>query len=187
MTILVKTQFEPTKIFEHASVFHKSYELLSKSINPVNGSPPSEQDVGLIAHPSLVLSAFASEIYLKCLLCVETGSIPNGHNLRDLFMRLNDETKFHIDDLWDTDIRYPDKQAAIERMRARYNGEPARTDLRYALKLGARGFTELRYFYEHERSYFLLSHFPYVLRTAILNRFPSWASILPKPSKDLVR
>jgi HEPN domain-containing protein len=185
--MLVKPQFEPSKIFEHASAFHKSYELLSNSVLPPNGDPPSEQDVGFIAHPAMVLSAFASELYLKCLLCVETGSVPSGHNLHDLFMKLKDETKFSLDGLWDTDIRHPDKRAVIEKMRVRYNGEPVRTDLRYAIKLGARGFIELRYFYEHERSNFLLSHFPYVLRRATLIRFPTWASLLPKPSHGIVR
>ena len=97
MPILV-TQFEPSKIFEHALAFHKSFELLSKSVIPSDGAPPSEQDVGTIAYPSLVLSAFTSEIYLKCLLCVETGNVPNGHNLCDLFMKLTDETKLSLDD-----------------------------------------------------------------------------------------
>jgi HEPN domain-containing protein len=138
MSSLVKPQFEPTKIFEHASAFHKSFELLSDSILPDNGESPSNEAVGMIAHPALVLSALASELYLKCLLCVETGKVPRGHNLSDLFTQLNDETKFSLDGLWDTDIRRPEKQATIERMRSQFNGEPARTDLRHVIKLGAR-------------------------------------------------
>jgi hypothetical protein len=136
LTPFTKPQFEPAKIFEHASAFHWSFERLSNSVVPQSGSPPSEQEVGIIAHPAMVLSAFASELYLKCLLCVETGNVPNGHNLRDLFLKLKDETKLSLDGLWDTDIRHPDKQAVIEKMRARYNGEPVRTDLRHAIKLG---------------------------------------------------
>jgi hypothetical protein len=105
--------------------------------------------------------------------------VPNGHNLEELFKKLDNDTKLSIDGLWDTDIRHPDKQAVIQKMRDRYNGEPKRTDLRYALKLGKLGFQELRYFYERERSFFMLSHLPYVIRRAILIRFPSWGSILP--------
>jgi HEPN domain-containing protein len=187
MTLLIKPQFEPTKMFAHASSFHESFVRLQNSTIPAEGGPPLEQDVGLVAHPSMVLSAFASEIYLKCLLCVETGSVPNGHNLEELFKKLDNDTKLSIDGLWDTDIRHPDKQAVIQKMRDRYNGEPKRTDLRYALKLGKLGFQELRYFYERERSFFMLSHLPYVIRRAILIRFPSWGSILPAPSKYLVR
>jgi len=187
MTTLIRPRFEPTKIFEHATAFHRSYELLQGSILAADGSSPTDQDVALIGHPALTLSAFASELYLKCLICIETGDVPIGHNLQSLFMKLRVETRRSIDDLWDTDIREPGKMAAIEKMRAKFGGNPIRTDLRYALTVGGNGFIELRYFYEGHKPHFLLSHFPYVVRRAILRNFPSWGGILPKPAKGLTR
>ena len=44
-----------------------------------------------IAAPSMVLSAFAAELYLKCLFVIETGrSAPDTHDLRKLFSLLSD-------------------------------------------------------------------------------------------------
>jgi hypothetical protein len=172
-----KTGLDPVKIYLHARAFHKSYELLCNSV-----SAEDARTVGVIAHPAMVLSAFASELYLKCLLCIETNEVPEGHNLKNLFLGLQVPTRRELDDLWDADIRRPEKQQAIERLRERRDGKSLRLDLRYALDVGANSFAELRYFYEKERSYNLLSDFPFLLRKVILSRCPSWGSILPKPS-----
>lgn len=187
MTRAPQTGLDPQKIFVHASTFHKSYELLRNSVLPKDGSSPDDQKVALIAHPSMVLSVFASELYLKCLLCVETSKVPAVHDLEKLFMGLPVKTRHEIDDLWDTDIRQPGKQAVLDKLRETPTGKEIKNDLRYALGKGADAFMELRYFYETEQSFFLLSDFPYVLRVAILRRFPHWGEILPKPAKGLVR
>jgi|SRR5580700_4750031 hypothetical protein len=118
---------------------------------------------------------------------METNLTPNGHNLEQLFGRLTVKTRHELDDLWDTDIRRPEKQAVLDRIRQMLNGENLRLDLRYALKYGADGFSELRYFYEKEQSFFLLADFPFVLRRAILRRCRHWGSLLPKPSKSVIR
>lgn len=181
-----KSGLEPLKIFLHAGSFHKSYDLLVESVVPHNGVP-DEQLVGVIAHPSMVLSVFASELYLKCLLCIEADSVPNEHNLKKLFDGLHVATRRELDDLWDADIRHPDKQKVLNHIRTSPEGTKLRLDLRYAIDVGANSFMELRYFYENEQASFLLSHFPFLLRTVILRRFPAWGSVLPKPSKGLVR
>jgi hypothetical protein len=82
----------------------------------------------------MVLSAFASELYLKCLLCIETDKVPEDHNLLRLFDGLKVSTRHELDDLWDTDIRRPEKQAAIEKLRALPDGDEIRLDLRCRLK-----------------------------------------------------
>jgi hypothetical protein len=181
-----KPGLDPLKIFLHAGSFHKRYDLLSKSVMPSEeGAVPDEQLVGLIAHPAMVLSVFASELYIKCLLCMEGGSVPNGHNLKKLFEGLQIATRRELDDLWDADIRHPSKQGVLERIRAKT--PDMKTDLRYAIDVGANAFIELRYFYESENTFFMLSHLPFLLRTVILRRCPSWGSIYPKPSKGLIR
>jgi HEPN domain-containing protein len=175
---------KPEKIFSHASAFHKSYDMLVKSASPVDGARPDEQLIGIVAYPALVLSVFASELYLKSLLCMETGTVPNTHDLKKLFGGLKIATRRELDDLWDADIRLLERQPILDQIRLLLpGGDKFRPDLRYALEKGANAFMELRYFYEKERSYFLLSDFPFLLRKAILKRCPSWGSIVPKPSK----
>jgi hypothetical protein len=182
-----KTGRDPVKIFLHAGKFHKSFDLLLKSVMPPNGAKISDQDIGIVSHPAMVLSVFASELYLKSLLCLESGEVPEQHNLKILFDGLSVKTKHAIDDLWDTDIRRPEKLATLEKVRALPDGEKIRTDLRFAIDVGANSFIELRYFYEKERSFFLLQDFPFVLRSAILDRMPSWGGLYPPPAKGLVR
>jgi hypothetical protein len=79
------TGIKPEKIFSHASAFHKSYDMLVKSTMPVDAERPDEQLFGIVAYPALVLTVFASELYLKCLLCMETGIVPSTHDLEALF------------------------------------------------------------------------------------------------------
>ncbi len=180
MAVKSKLKLDPLKIFQHASSFHISYDKLSKSV------PHDEENIGLIIHPAMTLSAFASELYLKCLLCVETGDVPNGHNLKKLFDGLDLMTRRELDDIWDSDIRRPEKRKVLDQLYDARVGKPLRLDLRYALDVGANSFIELRYFYEKERAFFLLADFPYILRKVILNRLPSWGTVLPKPSKGLL-
>jgi hypothetical protein len=75
-----KTNLDPRKIFVHATKFHEADHRLRNTV-----PPDRPEDVPKIAHPAMVLSAFASELYLKCLLCIEKGSAPEEHNLKKLF------------------------------------------------------------------------------------------------------
>lgn len=149
--------------------------------------PRNERNIGLVSQSALALSAFTSELYLKCLLCVETGNAPATHNLKNLFDALQLLTKREFDDLWDGDIRRPENQLVIAHLRTLPAGKTLRLDLRYALDVGANSFMDLRYFYETERAYFLLTDFPNLLRKVILKRFPAWQSALPKPAIGLIR
>jgi HEPN domain-containing protein len=54
----------------------------------------------------MVLSAFASELLLKCLLIIETGEAPdNIHELHTLFGKLKHKTKRRIEEIWDAERR----------------------------------------------------------------------------------
>lgn len=181
MTI-IKPSIDARKIFTHVFAFQRAYETLRDSLLPKDGILPDAQNVGLLTHPVLVLSAFASELYLKTLICIETGDAPRGHDLLALFEALRVETRHEIDGLWDSDIRSPLKKGVLEKLQATECGKDVRYDLRYALKIGAKGFEMMRYFYENENSYFLLVDLPRILRRAILNRHSDWDSLLLKPS-----
>lgn len=189
---MTKVEPEPVKVFLHASAFHKSYDLLCRATaaeieDGTDNGLTRDQRVGIIAHPAMVLSVFASELYLKCLLCIENGKVPATHNLEKLFDALEVATRHELDDLWDADIRHPVKQGVLDHIRSTPAGQDLRLDLRYALAKGANAFVELRYFYEREQSFFMLSDFPFLLRNAILKRMPSWGGLVPEPSKGYLR
>src|SRR5258708_3118503 len=96
------TKYDAFKIFEHASNFHESDQRLRKSVLQDNQWRE-------IAHPAAVLVVFASELYLKCLLCTERGDFPREHNLEKLFNKLRPGTKELLEAMWDVDIRNPEK------------------------------------------------------------------------------
>ncbi|HEY4847355.1 MAG TPA: hypothetical protein VIH87_06040 [Methylocella sp.] len=127
----------------------------------------------------MVLSAFASELYLKCFLCAENGEVPNEHNLKTLFLRLAPSTRRRLEELWDEDIKQPHKQADFNLIRSLPEGQNLQLDLLYALDIGATAFIELRYFYEKKRAFFILGEFPSILRKVILEKFPHWAEMIP--------
>jgi hypothetical protein len=131
----------------------------------------------------MVLSAFTSELYLKCLLCVETGFVPNDHKLSKLFKGLLPATRRRLEDLWDADIRRPERQKVLDFIRSMPQGAKLQLDLVYALNIGADSFIELRYFYEKESAFFILGDFPNLLRAVILERFPGWGLSPPAPVK----
>jgi|SRR5215471_8748454 len=164
-----KKSLDPFKIFQHASRFHESDRRLRGTFHPSN-----PYDIGIIVLPSSVLSVFASELYLKCLLCIERGTFPDTHNLKTLFKKLLPSTRRALEDLWDADVRLPHKRQVLDLIRAMPEGKNLRPDLIYALDVGANSFTELRYFYEKKEPFFLLNDFPDMLRKVILDRFPAW-------------
>jgi hypothetical protein len=160
------------KIFEHASHFHESDHRLRYTV-------PSDRPelIPLVAHPAMVLSAFASELYLKCLLCLEGRKVPKTHNLKKLFQNLLPDTKGRLETLWEIENRKPERQRVFNVIRTLDGGDKLRVDLLSVLDLGADAFEELRYICETGRSIFLLSDFPNLLRTVIIERKPGWGTI----------
>src|ERR1019366_9390578 len=160
---------DPHEIFLHAYHFHECDHRLRKG--------PSSKDldeVALIAHPSMVLSAFASELYLKCLLCIETGKVPRGHELKGFFLRLDPSTRKRLEDLWNESLGRAERKREFACLRKLPEGDRLQSDLLYALGISANAFEELRYLYETKRSYFLLGDFPDMLHKVIFEKFPDW-------------
>jgi len=171
---------DPHEIFLHAYHFHECDHRLRKG--------PSSKDideVAIIAHPSMVLSAFASELYLKCLVCVETGNVPRGHDLKGLFLGLDSSTKKRLEDLWNESLRRPERQRELDCIRGLPGGDQLQTDLPNAIGISSKAFEELRYLYETKSSKFLLGDFPDMLHKVILERFPDWGFVTP--TKNVVR
>lgn len=176
-----KAPIDPHEIYLHAFRFHESDHRLRNSI-----SPEDPNEVMLIAHPSMMLSAFASELYLKCLLCIETGKVHTGHDLKSLFLRLDLQTRKHIENLWNEYTRRPDRQKELNCIRQLPGGERLQADLQHALDIGANAFIELRYLYETKRSYFILANFPDILQKVILEKTPPEWRFAP-PTQHVIR
>jgi hypothetical protein len=137
-------------------------------------------DFELVAHPSLMLSAFASELYLKCLICIETGNAPDAeHSLKKLFQQVNRRHQSQIEGGWDVLMQKPDMVRTLAQIEARWHGVKVPRDLAWALDAGSHGFVQIRYIYEPKgaQTKFLLVDFPQILRAVILQVKPGWKSL----------
>jgi len=66
---------DPFKVFMNAEGFRRADILLRTKQDP--------QLAVAVASPALVLSAFASELYMKCILVIEKGKAPGWHHLKN--------------------------------------------------------------------------------------------------------
>jgi hypothetical protein len=80
-TEMAKAPIDAFKIFLHAYRFLISEEHLRRAEDP--------QMMSFIAAPSIVLSAFASELFLKCIQVLEKGNASSTHDLALLFRGLS--------------------------------------------------------------------------------------------------
>jgi hypothetical protein len=163
-------------IFVQANGFHKASELLATTlVNP------------FCMTAMVTNSAFASELYLKCLIIIETGQLmKDQHNLRKLFLKLREDTQKTIENHFDEEMaKAPD---ISEEAKARLGGRIPPTTLREALVQGGDAFIKWRYIYEDTNlQFFALFPLPKFLADVILARKPEWKNFeltlgkLPSP------
>ena len=162
----------PQSIFVHADGFLRAAGYLNK--------PPETGRLDPLCFAALVAnSAFASELYLKCLIRVDTGQIVKAeHDLRKLFLKLPPNTQAEIETPFNAQMaknpifdlsKISKEAAAVIAMRPK--------TLRDALTKGRTAFVEWRYLYEDEGALrtFDLFGLPPILRKVILVRHPEWA------------
>jgi HEPN domain-containing protein len=167
-----KQPIDPLKIFLHAHSYFQAQELIYAQ---VNGDKAALQ---AYASPTTTLAALACEIFLKCLVAIETGNAPRGHNLRNLFDQLSRRTRERLEELlvpyaehrkeyWD----YVERKATLVVAR----------DLPSALSAGSRVFEIIRYRYEGtgENYHFYLDDLPHMLGKVALELKPEWETIIP--------
>jgi hypothetical protein len=85
------------KVFEHAECFYQAFAALCRL------SPDPREDLHAaitLAEPLIVLAA-ANELFLKCIICIETGKTARGHNLEELFDQLSEGSRTRIQNWWD--------------------------------------------------------------------------------------
>ena len=74
---MTKRAVDPEKIFLHAVAFHYAWKILRTEMMKGPG----------------MLSAFTSELLLKCISCIEKGHSPRQHDLKVLFDMLIVQTR----------------------------------------------------------------------------------------------
>jgi hypothetical protein len=130
-----------------------------------------------------MLSAFTSELFLKCIICIEKGHSPREHDLKVLFDMLSVQTRGRLEQIWVEHIAAAgDRLAEMERI----TGVTYARDLSAALSACGKTFAKVRYGYEGEdRFAFYLSTLPDMLGRAAFELRPDWARRAEKAWHEL--
>jgi hypothetical protein len=174
--MMAKPPIAASKIFEHAECFYRASAAL-------HGHYP----LGLHVHaaltliePLIVLSAFTTELFLKCLICIETGSAPREHDLKELFELLSEATRARIQSCWDNEVapRRREEWDNLER-----DGLKIARDLPAALAKGTNAFKRYRYSYEGDTDglHYYLEDLPALLERLILEMKPEFETFRRAP------
>lgn len=149
--------------FNIASGFADSAAVLHRESARVLSGPGQTVQVPFVI-PAIVCSAFAAELFMKCLVLVERGAAPRGHQLRTLFSRLAPASRAAVSKRFDELIvANPTAQA----MKAQFPDVPLAID--DVLDTVDRVFEQWRYAYEgHAGSAYGLSELAQAVRERIL-------------------
>ena len=164
---------DPKEIFLQARRFLSTERLLWA---PIMENPMLSAEV---AQPCMVMSALSSELFLKCLICLEKGIVPAGHHLAALYEELADDTQIRIEQKWDSEI-IPLRADVWKAIEANSKGKIVfELDLPSALQAGNRAFEHIRYNYEPEsvNSDFYIGDLPALLMKIVLQIKPEWENL----------
>ena len=164
-----RKKVDPGEIFLHAVSFHLAFRVLSE------WKSPHPSGTRALYVPGSVVSAFTNELFLKVLICIETGHVPDGHHLLSLFNRLSESTRNRIEELWNAyAVKYADRWIEIDLLA----GTPVARDLQTALKVASKTFELARYHYERKEAFqFYLGALPDMLKQVVFELRPDWARI----------
>jgi hypothetical protein len=166
------TPVKPVDIFMQAEGVLQACGILSE--DRVKDNPHLAGSVG---YSIIILSAFASELYFKCLICMETGKVPHGHHLKHLFDKQSSATQTKIEKLWN-DLVVPMRDSYWTQVETAVAGKKIPRDLRGALTTGNQAFEKVRYIYEGSAGItFFLGDLPNILRHIILEIKPEWGRL----------
>jgi hypothetical protein len=162
----------PKDVFNQAIAFAFSDKWLRQS-----GTPTGVLQITAV--PSMVLSSFATELFLKCILLLDGQDVPSTHRLDLLFRQLSNKRKKRISELWAEHVKAnPHIYAHTAAPR------PIPDNLRDCLKECRDAFVLLRYAYEdRDKVIFYMGEFAYVLHAAIIEIKPEWRPPTPPTSQ----
>jgi hypothetical protein len=134
-----------------------------------------------LVEPVIVLSAFTTELFLKCLIRIEAASaMPRTHDLKELFDQLSAATRTRLQNLWDSDVatRRSKRWNELEKF-----GLKMPRDLPSALAKGSNAFDRIRYSYEGntENLHYYLEDLPALLERVILEMKPEFEASRRRP------
>ena len=144
-------------IFFQAGAFHLAAGRLAQ-----NGVPHIPLLIAQVVNSSL-----SSELYLKCVILIETGKVPHEHDLELLFDELKNETKEIIEREWDAETAQ--RSAVLDEIDRRAGSPVTPRKLKDALNKEGKAFVNWRYAHEPgELCNFSLGNFPGIVRKHIL-------------------
>lgn len=127
-----------------------------------------------LASPNVVLRAFATEAYLKCLLTLRKKHFPPDHDLKRLFDLLPLDDKNLIEEEWNK-YTFPNLSKAAS---TAPTGITVANSLRQALKLSSSAFKDFRYRASGNK-YWYLGSFPMQVRHRVFTIHPDWENSPP--------
>lgn len=150
---------DPKAVYDHADRFHITEFVLRNEIDTARTGVHNT-----IKIPGMVLSAFAAELYLKCLLLLEGTKPPREHNLYKLFLALSADAQTQVKAQWTEAMAATEH--IIREMETTYNLTVPR-DLDTALLECGDSFELLRYVFEGHQVKFYITQLPLVVRNTI--------------------
>jgi hypothetical protein len=164
------TRVDPFKTYMNAERFRIADALLRADTN--------RRFLPSVASPAIILSAFASELYLKCILSLESGGrhILATHELKTLYNDLRIDTRKRLEVMWAESNLKPMNVRARKAI-AVVTGETIPEDLDWAISKANNAFVQLRYIHENDGNGvgFIIHDLPAMLKTVILDMQPTWA------------
>lgn len=132
---------DPHQVYLHGLGF-----LVADGLLRTNAEREGYKLAKWIQFPAMVTNAFASELFLKCLLILEgKAHLARGHDLHLLFKRLDGQTQKDIRARWDADApRRVSSLAEAERL----SGATIPRDLDTSLAECGKAFERIRYIFE---------------------------------------
>jgi HEPN domain-containing protein len=123
--------------------------------------------------PAAVNAAFALELYLKCMQCIENGSFIKGHDLAKLYSAISRANRTRIEEYSKAhDANSPSHQ----RVKKKFS-HLTRFDIQSVLTFSAKAFEIFRYEFEGPQRTahgFVAHHVTKAVRQLILEIKPEW-------------
>jgi hypothetical protein len=113
---MASPQIDASKIFEQGDCFYQTLAILC------NVDPDDVQLGVTIGESAMVIGALTIELFFKCLVRIETGAVPWGHNLKQLYDALSPATRARIQQTWDTIFSYTGSASGTD-MKRRLDGK----------------------------------------------------------------
>lgn len=171
----IKPTVDPLKIFYTADMYQKTAGRLFLLIQDEFERSKTNGGLADVRYflPQMMLAAFATELYFKCIHAVEhSGQTIDQHDLQRFYNRLTPATKAIVARNWD-------QVSAVDPTMRLARGHFPQMQLKFeeCLKESRNSFEKLRYHFEAELPPFTISIMPTVLRRTIFELKPDWSRL----------